>query len=56
MNLRASAFRERLKAHRWASTFVVLLTLAVGILIGTVISFRVKGQDKSGSLVRRDAR
>jgi serine protease Do len=49
MNLRASAFRERLKAHRWASTFVVLLTLAVGILIGTVISFGVKGQDKAGS-------
>ena len=48
MNLRASAFRERFKAHRWASTFVVLLTLAVGILIGTVISFGVKGQDKAG--------
>jgi len=49
MNLRTSAFRERFKAHRWASTLVVLLTLAVGILIGTVISFGVKGQDKSGS-------
>ncbi len=48
MNLRASAFRERLKAHRWSSTLVVLLTLAVGILIGTLISFGVKGQEKGG--------
>jgi len=46
MNL--SAFRARLKTHRWASTLVVLLTLAVGIFIGTVISYGVKGQDKSG--------
>ncbi|MGZ4821841.1 MAG: Do family serine endopeptidase [Terriglobales bacterium] len=49
MNSRASASWERLKAHRWASTFVVLLTLAVGILIGTVISYGVKGQTKSNS-------
>jgi serine protease Do len=49
MNLRFSAFRDRIKAHRWSSTFVVLLTLAVGILIGTVISYGVKGQDKSHS-------
>jgi serine protease Do len=49
MNPRASAFWGRLKAHRWASTLVVLLTLAVGILIGTVISFGVRGQDKNPS-------
>jgi serine protease Do len=49
MNLRVSAFRDRIKAHRWSSTLVVLLTLAVGILIGTVISYSVKGQDKSHS-------
>jgi serine protease Do len=51
MNVCASAFWNRFKAHRWSSTLVVLLTLAVGILIGTVISFGVKGQgqDKSGS-------
>jgi serine protease Do len=49
MNSRASAFWTRLKAHRWASTLAVLLTLAVGILIGTVISYGVKGQDKSSS-------
>ncbi len=49
MNSRASAFWARLKAHRWASTFTVLLTLAVGILIGTVISYGVKGQTKNNS-------
>ncbi len=49
MNPRASAFWSRLKAHRWASTLVVLLTLAVGILIGTVISFGVRGQNQNSS-------
>jgi serine protease Do len=49
MNSRASASWERFKAHRWASTLVVLLTLAVGILIGTVISYGVKGQNKSSA-------
>ena len=49
MNPRASAFWARFKAHRWASTVVVLLTLAVGILIGTVISFGVRGQTKNSS-------
>src|ERR1041384_257548 len=45
MNSRDSAW-EKLKAQRWASTLGVLLTLVVGILIGTVISFSVRGQDK----------
>ncbi|MGI9104356.1 MAG: Do family serine endopeptidase [Terriglobales bacterium] len=49
MNQRARAFLARFKAHRWASTFVVLLTLAVGILIGTVISVGVRGQDKGST-------
>jgi serine protease Do len=49
MNPRARAFWERFKAHRWSSTVVVLLTLAVGILIGTVISYGVKGQNKNNS-------
>ncbi len=49
MNPRVSAFWARFRAHRWASTLVVLLTLAVGILIGTVISFGVRGQDKNSS-------
>ncbi len=45
MELRASALWMRLKANRWAYTFTVLATLAVGILIGTVISSGVKGQE-----------
>ena len=45
MNARARAFWQRLKSHRLGSALLVLLTLAVGILIGTVISFGVKGQD-----------
>jgi serine protease Do len=49
MDSRASAFWQRLKSHRWGSSVLVLLTLAVGILIGTVISFGVKGQDKKNS-------
>lgn len=43
MNPRASAFWTRLKTHRLGSTLLVLITLAVGILIGTVISYGVKG-------------
>jgi len=35
----------RLKAHRWAYTLSILATLAVGILIGTVISQGVKGKE-----------
>src|SRR5574340_419407 len=46
MNSRARAIWERFQSHRLASTLVVLLTLAVGILIGTVISYGVRGQDK----------
>src|SRR4051812_17066485 len=45
MNPRASALWLKFKAHRLASTLAVLLTLAVGILIGTVVSYGVKGQD-----------
>jgi len=46
MNARDSAW-GKLRAQRWASTLGVLLTLAVGILIGTVISFSVRGQEKN---------
>ena len=35
----------RLKAHGWAYTLSVLVTLSVGILIGTVISYGVKGKE-----------
>jgi serine protease Do len=50
MDQRASAFWARLKANRFAYTLTILATLAVGILIGTVISYGVKGQEgKKGS-------
>jgi serine protease Do len=40
----------RLRANRWAYRLTILATLSVGILIGTVISFGVKGKEgqKSG--------
>lgn len=40
-------FWLRLKANRMAYTFTILATLAVGILIGTVISKGVKGQENN---------
>ena len=45
MDLRASAFWVRLKANRWAYTVTILATLAVGILIGTIVSYGVKGKE-----------
>jgi serine protease Do len=45
----ASGFWARLKANRPAYTLTILVTLTVGILIGTVISKGVKGQEKKGS-------
>src|SRR5260370_28452799 len=45
MDSRASAFWVRLKANRWAYTFTILATLTVGILIGRVVSFGVKGKE-----------
>jgi serine protease Do len=35
----------RMKAHRWAYTLSILATLTVGILIGSVISYGVKGKE-----------
>src|ERR1700681_2014410 len=49
MNQRASALWVRLKANRLAYGIFILITLTVGILIGTVISSGVKGQDKKSS-------
>src|SRR5216683_2115202 len=49
MNQRASALWVRLKANRLAYGIFILITLTVGILIGTVISSGVKGQDKKAS-------
>jgi serine protease Do len=43
MDLRA--IWVRMKAHGWAYTASILATLAVGILIGTVISYGVKGKE-----------
>jgi serine protease Do len=38
MNSRLAALVARMKAQRWLSTLVILITLTVGILIGTVLS------------------
>jgi serine protease Do len=45
----ASGYWARLKANRPAYTLTILATLTVGILIGTIISKSVKGQEKKGS-------
>jgi len=45
MDSREGAFWVRLKANRWAYTLTILATLAVGILIGTVVSSGVKGKE-----------
>jgi len=36
----------RLKANRLGFTLLILLTLTVGILVGTIVSYGVKGQEK----------
>jgi serine protease Do len=41
----SSAIWMRLKAHRWVYTFSILVTLSLGILIGTVVSYGVKGKE-----------
>ena len=38
MNSRLAAFVTRIKAQRWLSTLIILVTLTVGILVGTVLS------------------
>jgi serine protease Do len=45
MEQRASAFWGRVKANRLAYAVSILITLALGILIGTLISFGVKGKE-----------
>jgi serine protease Do len=45
MDQRASAFWVRLKANRLAYTLTILVTLTIGILMGTIISYCVKGQE-----------
>jgi serine protease Do len=41
----SGAMWMRMKANRWAYTLSILATLALGILIGTVISYGVKGKE-----------
>jgi serine protease Do len=43
--LEPRSFRARWKANRLVYTLSILLTLSVGILIGTVISYGVKGKE-----------
>ena len=45
MDPRASAFWGRLKANRLAYSLTILVTLTIGILMGTIISYGVKGQE-----------
>src|SRR5664279_4201137 len=49
MDSQVSGFRQRFKANRFASTMVVLATLTLGILIGTVVSGAVKGKEQNPS-------
>jgi serine protease Do len=41
----SGAILTRIRARRWAYTFSILATLSLGILIGTVISYGVKGKE-----------
>src|SRR5215471_5818888 len=49
MQVRARELWERYKANRLASTLVILLTLSLGILIGTIVSGGVRGQEKKSA-------
>ncbi len=44
----SGAMWTRMKAHRWTYSLSILVTLSVGILIGTVISSEVKGKEGQG--------
>jgi len=44
----SGAIWMRIKAHRWAYTLSILATLSVGILIGSVVSYGVKGKEGQG--------
>jgi len=49
MDRQPMGFGERVKANRFASTVVILATLSLGILIGTVVSANVKGKEKGAA-------
>ena len=53
MDSRAGSVWVRMKARRWVYTFSILATLSLGILIGTVVSYGVKG--KEGQKAASDA-
>ena len=48
MDLQETGFGQR-RSGRFASTLVILATLSLGILIGTVVSGAVKGKEKASS-------
>ncbi len=49
MDSQVSGFGQKLKKNRFASTLVILATLTLGILIGTVVSAGVKGKEQNSS-------
>jgi len=49
MDPRARGFLEKMRNRRLTSTLLIVLTLAVGILIGSVISIGVKGKEAQKS-------
>src|SRR5690349_9478852 len=49
MDPHSAGFRQRFKANRFASTVVIMATLTLGILIGTVVSGAVKGKEQNSS-------
>ncbi len=55
MDSQETGWRQRMKANRFASTLVILATLSLGILIGTVVSAGVKGKEKDFDQRRRAA-
>ncbi len=49
MDLHGTGFGQQKKSSRFASTLVILATLSLGILIGTVVSAGVKGKEENSS-------
>jgi serine protease Do len=49
MDSHDTGLKQRIKANRFASTLVILATLSLGILIGTVVSAGVKGKEKAAA-------
>src|SRR5271166_657178 len=49
MDRQPMGFGAKIRANRFASTLVILATLSLGILIGTVVSAGVKGKEKAAS-------